>query len=234
MKSPSELTVLEMKNMLSDAGVTGVSSLNRTQTSSKYRYHCMKKKSSPKKRSKSPKKRSKSPKKRSKSAKRRSKSPKRRSKSPKKRSKSPRMRSKSPKRRSKSPRRGPLPACNKDLVRRTSNSKCVVKDSTEYKTLTELKDEARALGLVGLTGATKSQLSKAIKRQKTCPSPKVIDKNGTCRDRIVRLKKEEKQRLAIVEKAEELIAQRESERERENIGPRRLNGAFSSHNGRYY
>ena len=206
MKSPSELTVLEMKNMLSDAGVTGVSSLNRTQTSSKYRYHCMKKKSSPKKRSKSPK----------------------------KRSKSPRMRSKSPKRRSKSPRRGPLPACNKDLVRRTSNSKCVVKDSTEYKTLTELKDEARALGLVGLTGATKSQLSKAIKRQKTCPSPKVIDKNGTCRDRIVRLKKEEKQRLAIVEKAEELIAQRESERERENIGPRRLNGAFSSHNGRYY
>jgi len=104
--------------------------------------------------------------------------------------------------------------------------------------LTELKDEARALGLVGLTGATKSQLSNAIKRQKRCPSPQVIDKNGTCRDRIVRLKKEEKQRLAIEEKAKEMakemFAQRESESERERVGPRRLNGAFSSHNGGGY
>jgi len=147
------------------------------------------------------------------------------------------MRSKSPKKRSKCPRRGPLPACIGDRVRRTSNSKCVIKDSTEYKTLTELKDEARALGLVGLTGATKSQLSKAIKRETTCASPQIIDKNGLCRDRIVRLKKEDKQRLAIEEKAKEMakemIAQSEREREKENIVPR-LNSAFSSHNGRYY
>jgi len=34
--------------------------------------------------------------------------------------------------------------------------------------------------------------------------------------------------------AKEMFAQRESESERERVGPRRLNGAFSSHNGGGY
>ena len=75
MKSPSELTVAEMKSALKKKGVVGISSLDRSKTVRKYRYEMSKSKSPAKK---SPKRSRKSPKK----------SPKRSRKSP-KRSRSP-------------------------------------------------------------------------------------------------------------------------------------------------
>jgi hypothetical protein len=201
MKSPSELTVVEMKKKLSSAGVTGISSLNRAQTSSKYRSHLMKKSKSPKKKSKSPRKSSKSRKPCKKSQTRSRTTNRCRSKSPKKRSKKSsksrkpckksqtrsrktnRCRSKSPKKRSKksskspkkSPSRGPRPPCNGNRVRRTKNSPCVVPGSTQFKTLTELKAEAKLLGIKGLSGKTKSQIVAAINKESKLNKRMTVD-----------------------------------------------------------
>ena len=49
MKSPSELTVAEMKSALKKRGATGLSSLDRAQTVRKYRYAMSKKSKSPSK-----------------------------------------------------------------------------------------------------------------------------------------------------------------------------------------
>ena len=180
MKSPSQLTVVELKKALK--GVPGTSTLKRDQLVRKYRIHASQKGS------KSPKKRSKSPARKSckKSQYRSPKTHRCRSrtnlakKSPKR--KSPK---KSPKRKS-APRRGPLPPCRIGKERRTPRSRCTVPGTNAYKTVTELKEEAKAMGLKGLSGKTKTQIISMIKRQIRCPSPKVFDSmTGACRDRKI-------------------------------------------------
>jgi hypothetical protein len=187
MKSPSELTVVEMKKKLKSSGVTGLSTLNRSQVSSKYRYHLMTKKSarkSPTRKSKSPKRKSKSPKRTSKyvSCK---KSQVRSSKTHRCRAK----KSKSPKK-SRSVRRGPRLPCKGSKVRRSKGSRCTEPGSNAYKTVAELKEEAKEMGLKGLSGKTKAQIISAIKRASKCDSPLVWDsQTDKCRERKVRSKK---------------------------------------------
>jgi hypothetical protein len=192
MKSPSQLTVVELKKALSSAGVTGLSGLKRDQLVRKYRYNMGKK------RSKSPKR--KSPKK----------SPKR----------------KSPK---KSPKRGPRPACLDGKKRRTPSSRCVVEGSNAWKTVAELKDEAKTLGLKNLSGKTKAQLIAAIKRELRCPSPKVYDaRTKACRDKKERVYLSKEERLAQNEMKKIASAQAQIKRARDKIGELRSSASKKS------
>jgi hypothetical protein len=190
MKSPSQLTVVELKKALK--GVPGTSALKRDQLVRKYRYHMSNKGS-------------KSPKKRSKSSGRKpcKKSQYRSPKTHRCRSRKSSPKKKSPKRSAKkSPKRGPRPPCRSGKVRRTSRDRCTVPGTNAYKTVTELKEEAKDMGLKGLSGKTKTQIISMIKRQIRCPSPKVFDSmTGACRDRKKRVVRSPAQRKAAKSKS---------------------------------
>jgi len=194
MKSPSQLTVVELKKALK--GVPGTSALKRDQLVRKYRYHMSKKGS-------------KSPKKRSKSSGRKpcKKSQYRSPKTHRCRSRKSSPKKKSPKRSAKrsakkSPKRGPRPPCRSGKVRRTSRDRCTVPGTNAYKTVTELKEEAKDMGLKGLSGKTKAQIISMIKRQSKCASPKVLDSmTGECRDRKKRVVRSPAQRKAAKSKS---------------------------------
>lgn len=211
MKSPSQLTVVELKKALK--GVPGTSALKRDQLVRKYRYHMSTKGS-------------KSPKKRSKSSGRKpcKKSQYRSPKTHRCRSRKSSPKKKSPKRSAKkSPKRGPRPPCRSGKVRRTSRDRCTVPGTNAYKTVTELKEEAKDMGLKGLSGKTKTQIISMIKRQIRCPSPKVFDSmTGACRDRKKRVVRSPAQRKAAKSKSvdDARLAAAKAIRERAN---RRIN-----------
>jgi hypothetical protein len=134
-----KMTVVELRALAAQKGITGISGLPKDKLVAKIRRGMAK---SPKKRSK----KSKSPKKRSK----KSKSPKRRSKS------SKRRKSKSPKRRSK------RSACF-GTKQRGASGRCAEPGSNAFKSVAELRVEAKQMGIVGMSDKPKAVIIRALK-----------------------------------------------------------------------